>query len=335
MKRRDFITTSALSMAALAASWNNVLFAQDAATETNKPKEDTEKKPLDLVAIYGGSATEMFEKGIAEMGGIGRFVKKGQQVILKPNIGWDRTPDYGANTNPELVGLVTKLCLEAGAKEVLCFDNVCGNDWENRYTMSGIKDAVEKNGGKMVPANTESMFVECDLPKSVSLKKARIHKLAMNPDVFINIPVLKHHSGTKITAALKNYMGCVHNRMFWHGNNLPQCIADYAAYQKSKPCVTLTIIDAYRVMLERGPRGSEPKFAPVAKYQIISTDMVAADVAATQIFATVAKQFKMGKPYELEEITYLPLAEKLGVGTMDLKKLNVKRIALAEATKNA
>lgn len=318
-------------MAALTASWDNVLFAQDAANKIDKAKEVEEEKPLDMVAIYGGSATAMFEKGIAEMGGMERFVKKGQQVILKPNIAWDRTPEYGANTNPELVGLVTKLCLEAGAREVLCFDNVCGNDWENRYTMSGIKAAVEKNGGKMVPANAESMYEECEIPKAISLKKAKVHKLAIKPEVFINMPVLKHHMGTKITAALKNYMGCVYNRQYWHRNNLPQCIADFGTFQKT----TLTIIDAYRIMLERGPIGSDPKFSPVAKYQIISTDMVAADVAATQIFATVAKQFKMGKPYELDEITYLPLAEKLGVGTMDLKKLNIKRISLAEETKKA
>ena len=159
----------------------------------------------------------------------------------------------------------------------------------------------------------------------MSLKNAKVHKLAINPEVFINIPVLKSHGGTKITCALKNYMGCVYDRPLWHRSDLPQCIADFGTFQKT----TLTIVDAYRVMLEHGPRGEDPKFAPVAKYQIISTDIVAADVAAIQIFAAVAKQFGMGKPYEVSEITYVALAEKLGVGTADLSKLNVKRVSLA------
>lgn len=321
MKRRIFIKAAALGTAAVAVHWDSALFAQS----DEKKSAESSDKPLDIVAIHGGTAAEMFEKGIAEMGGIGRFVKKGQSVVLKPNIGWDRTPDYGANTDPDLMGIVTKYCLEAGAKEVLCFDNTCGNDWENRYKVSGIKDAVEKNGGKMIPGQTESLFEEKDIPKGVKLKKAKVHKLLLSADVFINMPVLKHHSGTKITAALKNSMGCIWDRGFWHRSDLPQCIADFGTFWKTQ----LTILDAYRVMLENGPRGSSPDRAPIAKYQIISTDMVAADTAATQIFAQVARQHNMGKPYTLDEITYLALAQKAGVGTMDLTKLNMKRVAMA------
>ena len=325
MKRRSFIKAAALGTAAVAMRWDSALFAQS--DEKNEEKKSTESsaKPLDIVAVYGGTAVEMFEKGIAEMGGMGRFVKKGQSVVLKPNIGWDRTPEYGANTDPDLMGVVTRYCLEAGAKEVICFDRTCGNDWENRYKMSGIQEAVEKNGGKMITGHNESLFEEQEIPKGVKLKKAKVHKLLLSADVCINMPVLKHHGVTKITAALKNSMGCIWDRGFWHSNDLPQCIADFSTYWKTQ----LTILDAYRVMLENGPRGSNPDRAPIAKYQIISTDMVAADTAATQIFAQVARQHNMGRPYTLDEITYLALAEKAGVGTMDLTKLNMKRVAMA------
>jgi len=311
MKRREFVGT--ISAAAAALPFGE-LPAQ------TKPKDG----PVDMVALRNGEAAEMFDRGIAEMGGMGRFVKKGQTVVLKPNIGWDRTPEYGSNTNPELVGRVVKRCFEAGAKEVLCFDKTCGENWNERYEMSGIKAEVEKNGGKMVTGQISSMFVECKIPRGVSLKSAMVHKLAVNPDVFINMPVLKHHSGAKITCAMKNYMGCIDDRRWWHKNDLPQCIADFATFQKT----TLTIVDAYRVMLKAGPRGSKPEFAPVVKYQLISTDIVAADVAATQIFAAVAKQFGMGIPYKLSDIKYIAHAVKLGVGTDDLSKLNVRRIAM-------
>ena len=313
MERRQFLKSAAAASAA--ALLPEKVFAN--ATKTSK-------KP-DLVAIYGGEAVEMFERGIAEIGGMKRFVKKGQTVVIKPNIGWDKPPEWGSNTNPELVGRVVKHCYEAGAKEVLCFDHTCGNDWDNRYKISGIQSAVEKNGGKMVAGNNEAMYVGQKIPNGKSLKEAKVHKLAVNPDVFINMPVLKHHSGAKITCALKNYMGCIWDRRWWHKHNMPQCIADYSTFQKT----TLTIVDAYRVMLEYGPIGKAPKYAPVAKYQIISTDIVAADAAAIQIFASVAKLHNMGIPFSIGDIKYVEAAQELGVGTADLSKLSVKRISIA------
>ncbi len=318
MKRREFLGTAAVA----AASVGTLTRAFGA-----EAKAPDSAKPLDLVALYGGEAVAMYERGIAEMGGIGRFVKKGDVVVVKPNIGWDKTPETGANTNPELVGAVVADCMKAGAKEVLCFDHTCGpgNDWDSRYKMSGIRDAVEKAGGKMVAGNTESMYVDQDIPKGVSLKHAKVHPLTKQCDVFINMPVLKHHSGAKITAALKNYMGCIWDRRWWHQNDMPQCIADYSTWQKT----TLTIVDAYRVMLTDGPRGGDLSSVITAKYQIISTDIVAADTAAVQIFASVAKQNGKGEAYELADIKYLQPAEKLGVGTTDLSKLNMKRVSLA------
>lgn len=315
MKRRDFVVKTTLGAAAAAIPFGGNLFAQ---------AEKSEGTP-DLIALYGAEADEMFERGIKEMGGMGRFVKKGDSVVIKPNIGWDRGPEYGANTDPKLIKKLVKHCFDAGAKEVLCFDHTCGNDWENRYKMSGIKDAVESEGGKMVAGNTENMFEDQKIPRGKSLKEAKVHKLAINPDVFINVPVLKHHGGAKITCALKNYMGCIYDRQWWHRNNMPQCIADYATFQKT----SLTIVDAYRVMLADGPRGNSPEQSPVAKYQIISTDIVAADVAATQIFANVARQHKIGTPFEVSDIDYIALADELGVGTADLSKLNMKRISMA------
>ena len=315
MKRRTFIASAATAAAAVPLSR---LFAASA-------PEASAQKPVDMVALHGGTPVEMFEKGIAQMGGMGRFVKKGDRVTIKPNIGWDRTPEYGANTDPDLVGRVVKACFDEGAKEVLCFDHTCGNDWDNRYNLSGIRAAVEANGGKMVAGNTESMYVPQEIPRGKVLKHAMVHPCTRDCDVFINIPVLKHHGGAKITAALKNYMGCIWDRKYWHAHGMPQCIADYATWQKT----TLTIIDANRVMLQDGPRGKSPESSPVVKYQIISTDIVAADTAATQIFASVAKQYGMGQPYALSDIKYLALAEELGVGTTDLSKLNIKRLQLS------
>ena len=314
MQRRTFLKSAASAAMAAALAPEN-LFAQAV-----KTADDPQ-----LVAVYGGSPVEMFNRGIAEMGGMARFVSKGQTVVVKPNIGWDRSPDFGSNTNPELVEAVVRECFKAGAKEVLCFDHTCGNDWDYRYKISGIAAAVERAGGKMVAGNSEAMYVDCEIPRGKILKKTKVHKLAVNPDVLINIPVLKHHSGAKITCAMKNYMGCVWDRKWYHTHDMPQCVADYATFQKT----TLTIVDAYRVMLDYGPIGRSPEFAPVAKYQIISTDIVAADAAAVQIFAAMTKLHKMGTPFGLSDIKYIAEAQALGVGTADLSKIAVKRISLA------
>ena len=297
MKRRSFIKAAALGTAAVAMRWDSALFAQsDEKNEEKKSTESSSQAARYCRCIRRDRCRDVRKRHCRD-GRHGTLCQKGQSVVLKPNIGWDRTPEYGANTDRNLMGVVTRYCLEAGAKEVICFDRTCGNDWENRYKMSGIQEAVEKNGGKMITGHNESLFEEQEIPKGVKLKKAKVHKLLLSADVCINMPVLKHHGGTKITAALKNSMGCIWDRGFWHSNDLPQCIADFSTYWKTQ----LTILDAYRVMLENGPRGSNPDRAPIAKYQIISTDMVAADTAATQIFAgRTSAQY--GQAYTLDKL---------------------------------
>ncbi|MFI3290825.1 MAG: DUF362 domain-containing protein [Opitutales bacterium] len=317
MERRTFIKTAGAISAAIPA-FNSGVFADT--------KEADSSKPVDLVALHGGEAADMFEKGIAEMGGMSRFVKEGQKVVIKMNASFNRTPEFGATTNPQLVGAVVKHCKQAGASEILCLDYTCGSkDWNGCYTISGIKAEVEANGGKMIAANSQNLFKEQEIPNGVAIKKAMVHEMAINPDVLINIPVLKQHSGTKITGAMKNFMGLVWNRRDWHNSDLPQCIADYCTFQKP----ALNILDAYRVMLEFGPRGRSAESAPVVKYQVISTDIVATDTAAVGIFASVVNQHKIGIPYGLGEIGYIKKGEDLGIGTTDLSKLNVKKISLA------
>jgi len=247
------------------------------------------------------------------LGGIGNYVKKGQKVVIKPNIGWDVVPERAGNTNPLLVKRVIQHCLEAGAKEVYVFDNTC-DQWDRCYASSGIERAVKDAGGKIVPGNTESYYHEVEVVNGKKLKKAKVHELVLDSDVFINMPVLKNHGSTKLTITMKNLMGVVWDRGYWHKNDLHQCIADYATYTK-KP--TLNVVDAYRVMMQNGPRGVSSTDVTLMKSLIVSPDMVAADTAASKLFGM-----------EPTDIAYIPLAEELGVGTMKLDQLNIKRIIL-------
>ena len=274
-------------------------------------------KTDDLVAVMGGEPDAMLKRALQELGGIGKFVKSGQRVVLKPNIGWDRGPDMGANTNPVLVATMVKLCLEAGAREVQVFDHTC-DDWIKTYANSGIKKAVEDAGGKMLPANTENYYVDCNLPQGVKLKKVKIHKAIADCDVWFNMPVLKHHGGSKMTASMKNLMGIVWDRRVFHQTDLQQCIADSCTLAKQP---ALNIVDAYRVIKQNGPQGRTAGDSAVLKTLIVSPDMVAADSASLKFFAQVRNMTN-------EDVSHIQKGADLNVGTTDIESMNVKRVRL-------
>jgi len=306
MKRREFIKKSIVS-GVVAGSALSLLPYQNLFGAVYNPAED-----FDLVAIKGGEPHLMFDTAIEALGGMRKFVKSGQKVVVKPNIGWDTPPERAADTNPQLVGRIVEHCFNAGAKEVLVFDNTC-NDWNKCYSNSGIERAVKDAGGKIVPGNTEGYYHKVEVTQGKSLKDSKVPELILESDVFINVPVLKHHSATDLSISMKNLMGIIWDRRYWHRNDLHQCIADFTTW--SKP--DLNIIDAYRVMQKNGPRGVSVDDVGLYKTQIISADIVAADASATKLFGA-----------EPEEIEYIKIADQMGVGTMDLKSLNIKRIML-------
>lgn len=307
MKRRDFIRKSVGVSVASGALLSAGNFRKLMAAEKKVPA-----LPYDLVAVKNGSPTQMFDKGIAQLGGLKTFVKTGQTVVVKPNIGWDSGPERAANTNPELVGHIVKRCIEAGAKDVFVFDNTC-DEWTRCYKNSGIELAVKNAGGKMVTGKDETKYRTVSIKNGKNLTSAAVHELILDSDVFINVPVIKNHGGAKMSLAMKNLMGVVWDRRFYHRNDLHQCIADFASFCKPD----LNVIDGFRVMKRNGPRGVSVDDVAMMKYQLISTDMVAADTAATKVFGI-----------ETEVVKHIGLAEALGVGTTNLDSLKIKRISL-------
>jgi uncharacterized protein (DUF362 family) len=305
MRRRDFFKTSFNGALAAGVAIKTGSFDKFVSTGTAAPK-------YDLVAVMGGEPDAMFDLGIQELGGMGAFIKKGQKVLVKPNIGWDVVPELGANTNPLLVKRIVEHCFRAGAKEVYIFDHTCDN-WVNCYSNSGIEKMAKSVGAKVAPGNSESYYQEVQIPGS-KLKSAKVHELLLETDVFINVPVLKDHNSARMTACLKNNMGLVWDRGYWHSNDLNQCIADYALYEK-KPA--LNIVDCYNVMVKHGPQGVSKVDVVTMKSQIITHDWVAGDAAAAKM---------LGVP--VEKIEYIPIAHKMGLGNMNLDALNIKRIKM-------
>jgi uncharacterized protein (DUF362 family) len=305
MNRRSFFRKS-IGISALAGSYTVLGKPDELFASVLRPA------PFDLVAVRGGEPEVMFQKGIEALGGIGTFVKKGQKVVVKPNIGWDVLPERGGNTHPKLVAEIIKHCLNAGAKEVVVFDHTC-DEWQRCYKNSGIEAAAKDAGAKIAPAHTEGYYQSVNIPNGKVLTNAKEHELILGADVFINVPVLKHHSSSRVTIGLKNLMGNVWDRGFWHGNDLHQCIADFGTFRKP----TLNVIDAYYVMKRNGPRGVSVEDVITMKAQLLTTDIVAGDTAAAKLFGT-----------NPADIRHIKLAAEQGVGRMDLEKMNIKRITL-------
>ena len=306
MNRRNFLK-KAVGTGVLAGSIGNLGVLADvyAMTSAEKDSED-----YDLVAIKGGEPDVMFDRGIASLGGMKRFVKKGDSVVVKPNIGWDKTEEFGANTNPRLVKRIIQHCFEEGARNVYVFDNTC-DEWRMCYENSGIKKAVSEADGKLVPGNDKKYYNDVKVKQGKRLAEAMVHERILESDVFINVPVLKSHGSARLTIAMKNLMGVVWDRRYWHRNDLHQCIADFATFRKPD----LNVVDCYNVMVRNGPRGVSVRDVKRLKTQIISPDIVAVDTAATKVFGI-----------DVDEVPYINIAHDMKVGTKKLDELNIDRI---------
>lgn len=260
-----------------------------------------------LVAVAEGSDyPAITRRAIAALGGMKKFVKPGDVVVVKPNMGWDRAPELGANTHPQVVKAVVEECLAAGARKVKVFDNTC-NDARRCYANSGIETALK--GLK----NVECKQIEPERFRKVAingqfLKEWELYDEALSANVYINLPAAKHHGLSKLTLGLKNIMGIMGGTRGYIHRNLDVALADLNAHFKSH----LTLIDATRILTAHGPQGGNIADVKVLNKVIASTDVVAADAFATTLFGL--------KP---SDIPVTVAAHKRGLGEMDLAKIRV------------
>jgi uncharacterized protein (DUF362 family) len=283
-----------------------------APTEPPPTPTRTPVVPPDLVVTHGGEPEELVRRAIAALGGMQKFVPKGANVIVKPNICVAyRTYEYAATTNPWVVGTLVKLCFEAGAASVKVMDNPFNGTQKQAYEMSGIKEQVEAAGGEM--ANMLAYkYVQMNIPKAIVLKKTAVYEDILKADVLINVPVAKTHSSSRLTLGMKNLMGVIWDRGVLH-NNLGQSIADLNALVRPQ----LTVIDAVRIMTANGPTGGSLSYVKKLDTVIASLDVVAADSYAASLFGL--------KPTGL---AYIVAGTAMGLGRSDLENLKIEQISL-------
>jgi uncharacterized protein (DUF362 family) len=267
------------------------------------------KTPNELVVVKGESPAVITRKAIEALGGMGGFVRRGDIVVIKPNIGWDREPEYAATTNPEIAAELVRLCLAAGAGRVKVFDNTC-NQAAMCYRTSGIAEAVTRAGGRISYVNN-SKFFPGKFPPESAMEDWPIYLDAVECDCFINVPVAKHHSLSKLTLSMKNLMGvCGGSRGMIHWN-MDEKLPELTKFINPD----LTVIDAYRILLRHGPTGGSLEDVKATKTVIAGTDPVLADAFAATLFDIGPR-----------EVGHIRAAEKKGLGTADIAKARIKKI---------
>lgn len=292
MKRRDFLRD--IAVGSLVLNLNPALFAQ----KKNFP---------DLAFIQGDSPELITKEAIASLGGMKRFISKGDKILVKPNIGWDRTPKQAACTNPEVVKALIELSFEAGAKEVKVIDNPC-NQAKRTYVRSGIAAAAKEAGAK-VPFPNRHRLKKIPL-NGEWLKEWEVYTDFIEIDKIINVPIAKTHSLSRLTMGMKNWLGALGGNRNQLHQKLDQAMIDLASF--FKPC--LTVLDAYRILIRNGPQGGRLSDVKLHKTIVAGVDYVAVDGMGTTFFGMSP-----------QDMPYLRLAHQKGFGEIHLEKLHIEK----------
>jgi uncharacterized protein (DUF362 family) len=300
MNRRDFLKSAMISGAALTVPMglDPILNALVAAEKT------------DLAVASGTPPAKITRAAIDALGGMKRFVSRGDVVVVKPNIGWDRTPEYAANTNPDVVAAVVLLCLEAGAKRVKVFDHPV-SDPRRTYKQSGIADAAAA-AGAAVSFIDDRKFKDMQI-NGHSLKSWPLYTEVFEADKVINVPIAKTHGLSKLTLGMKNWMGVMGGSRGRIHQRVNESIVDLAMFIKP----VLTILDAVRILTDNGPQGGDLTDVKQLNMVIAGTDAVAVDAFGATLFGM--------KPAELGCVR---IGHQLKLGSMDLEKMKIKRITV-------
>ncbi|PKN12584.1 MAG: cytoplasmic protein [Deltaproteobacteria bacterium HGW-Deltaproteobacteria-4] len=302
MDRREFIRSS-LQLAIAAAAIGGTPWLDLTALASPAPLTPP------LAVRKGKDIPTTVRAAVTALGGMSAFVKAGEVVVVKPNIGWDRTVELAANTHPLVVRTVVELCLEAGAKKVLVFDRTC-NDPRRCYVQSGIAGAVE--GLKSPKVSMEQIdrraFIDVDIKGGIDQQRWSFYQPALDADRFINLPIAKHHSISTVTVGMKNIMGVIGGNRGTMHRNIAEALADINTVIRSD----LTIVDATRILVANGPQGGQLKDVKILDTIIASPDIVAADAYSATLFGLQPR-----------DISFIVAGAKRGLGTLDLQKVRM------------
>ncbi|MEP6757218.1 MAG: DUF362 domain-containing protein [Chthonomonadales bacterium] len=316
--------------AAILGGVYGLTFVDESASAEPKIRAGEKPAGLDLAVVEGTPKdyAAITERAINEFGGIEKFVKKGDRVVLSPNMGWMRTPEQAAATHPDVLRKVVELCERAGAAKITCIDYTL-DDWKMAFEICGADGAVKGTKARLLSPTEVNMYKDIHIPKFVPKVLAdgtaydgihhnnqiyqKLPREIIECDAFICIPVVKDHEAATITISMKKLMGNIWNRKDYHRYGLHDCIAELNMALRP----TLIIADATRALQTRGPKG--PGEVTIPNKVVVGIDPVAIDSYCTR-FLTV-------KGVTPDQVRHLVLANQLGRGEIDMDKVKIKELA--------
>lgn len=310
LSRRDFLLVGLAAGAGLAGL--SALRSLKPALRL-KTLHPTTLKP-GVVVAHGEDPAMITRAAIQELGGMEGLVSRGDVVVIKPNIAWDRPPELAANTNPDVVAELVRLCRAAGARRVKVFDHACSPNPAPSYERSGIAEAARRAGADVYYVNRDAFHL-LPIPGAAALPEWTFYEEVLTCDVLINVPILKHHGTSRLTMALKNVFGMVGGDRGMLHRDIHRKMVDLNRVVK----VDLTVLDAYRVLRRHGPTGGRlddvDNSHEGARRVIVSRDPVAADAYGAELFGL--------KP---SEVGFIREGYDAGLGTLDFRSLGLKEI---------
>ena len=306
--RRDFLKRTLAVVAGILTGGISGSFVRKVSAQ-NRPDGST------IAVITGKSLTResifsMVDSGFRQMGGIERFITRGMKVVIKPNIGWNSTPEMAHNTNPDLVEAVARRCIQSGAK-VTIFDRSV-NTARMTYRRSGIQQAAQ-NAGASIEFIDSGPYRDVKVPGGLYVSSLPVYTGMLEADFIINMPIAKHHSSSQLTLAMKNLMGVIGgNRGYYHGN-IHSSIVDFAKTVRSD----LVILDATRILTAHGPNGGTAADIKELRTIVMGTNPVTVDAYATTFFNM-----------QPSSLGFLRLAAREGMGEIDIARMKILRAAV-------
>ncbi len=311
LTRREFLKWAGITGFALAGAACTPTISASPPQNTPAPSPTLSKTDQAYLAVArGADPAALVRAALLALGGMERFVRSGADVIIKPNICTDyHPPEYAATTNPQVVGELVRLCLAAGAKRVRVMDNPFGGSPASAYATSGIESAVNEAGGEM-EIMSPVKYAEFDIPEGLDITSWDFYRDILETDVLINVPIAKHHNLARLTLGGKNLLGTIQRPNRIHAN-FGQRIADLVS--RVRP--SLTVVDAYRILMDHGPTGGSLDDVKQTQTLIASHDIVAANSYAATLFGLQG-----------EQIAYVQKAAAMGLGTLDLASVRVDEL---------
>lgn len=304
--RRTFIGQGAAAGLGLCAG-SLVNYAQGAAPSLAIAHHKSSPQAPDGIAE---EARRLTREAVAALGGMGRFISRGDVVWIKPNIGWNRRPEQAATTNPDVVATLVGLCYQAGAKKVIVSDNSC-NPALASFARSGIQQAAQKAGADSFIMD-ERKFRAAALKGKV-LPRWEIYADVLGVNKLINVPIVKHHGLCRATLGMKNLMGIAGGERSRFHQDLNNTVADLAAFIRP----ALVVLDGIRVLTANGPVGGN-----LADVQRRDTVVAGVDQVAVDSFGATLLGLKP------QDIGYIVEASNRRLGTMAFESLQPRRIDL-------